>query len=414
MTKVLAFVSMMLLALPLRAAESPASRPSSDHIAWTSATTGGAIDGHLLVPDAIKQDPSKPAPVVIYLSNLSTPRVGQEPDEPILNDLVKDGDLVLVLDYARNAKAVSPEINADALKLRTDISKKQLLADYKVDLAHVFILAEGCRLKRDVEFNRDGKRVMGMDIAYPSKPTKPSPMLMEFTCDNKDRMGTSSLLFCHDTLVDGGTAAGFAVAMADHPVAPPYKGLDDPMPMVVYALKAAVRTYRSVSYEIGGNGQIGVIGFSRGGPMAAILAVSNGRDDLEGEGPHRDISSAVQAALVHGNRYDYIDLLPNDPMLARFEKAWGKRDENEQKWAAHGASYYLPKDGKSVAPMFLNTSDAESPEYRNGLAQFDQRLMDLGVEHVYQIDADGRGHRVSTDLKTLASIYAFFAMHLKQ
>src|SRR5207245_884512 len=121
----------------------------------------------------------------------------------------------------------------------------------------------------------------------------------------------------------------------------------------------------------------------RGGPMAAILAVSNGRKDLEGDGPHQGVSSAVQAALVHGNRYDYLDLLPADPMLARFEKAWGKRDENEQKWAAHGASYYLPKDAKdakTVAPMFLNTSDAESAEYRNGLAQFDRRLTDLGVE----------------------------------
>jgi hypothetical protein len=63
--------------------------------------------------------------------------------------------------------------------------------------------------------------------------------------------------------------------------------------------------------------------------------------------------------------------------------------------------------------MFLNTSDAESPEYRDGLAKLDKRLTDLKVPHVYQVDTDGRGHRVSADPKTLAAIYAFFREQLK-
>ena len=117
--------------------------------------------------------------------------------------------------------------------------------------------------------------------------------------------------------------------------------------------------------------------------------------------------------MIHGNRYDYLRLRPDDPMLARFEKAWGKRPENDLRWAEHGAAHYL-KDGAGVPPMFLNTSEAESPEFRDGLAQFAQRLEDLGVEHVYQLDADGRGHRVSTEPKTLADVYAFFAKHLTE
>ena len=42
-----------------------------------------------------------------------------------------------------------------------------------------------------------------------------------------------------------------------------------------------------------------------------------------------------------------------------------------------------------------------------------QRLTKLGVDHVYQVDPDGRGHRVATDPKTLAAIYAFFHQHLR-
>ena len=84
--------------------------------------------------------------------------------------------------------------------------------------------------------------------------------------------------------------------------------------------------------------------------MAALLAVTNDRPDLEGDGPHRDVSSRVQAAMIHGNRYDYLRLRDDDPMLGRFEMAWGKRDANERRWAEHGAAHYLARDAAPVLP----------------------------------------------------------------
>ena len=383
---------------------------AGDAVTWKSPTTGGDVHGELLTPAV---DAKTKSPAVIVMKGLAAPRVGTESCDTIVADFVKDGYVVLVLDYSGHEKATSPAINADILKLREDVAgkNKSLLTNVPVDVDRLYILPEGYQLKRDVEFARDGKRVLAMDVMYPSKPKQPAPMLMEITCDNVNRMGAGSLLFCRDTLVEGGAMAGFVVAMVDHPVPPPYKGLDDPMPQSLHRMKAAVRTLRAIAPEVNGNGKIGVIGFSRGGPFAAMLAVSNGRADLEGDGDvHRDTSSDVQAATIYGNRYDYLNLRPDDPMLARFERAWGKRETSEQRWAEHGASYYM---GKSIAPMFLNTSDAESPEYRDGLAKFDARLTELGAEHVYQVDADGRGHRVTTDPKTLTKVYEFFARHLK-
>jgi hypothetical protein len=99
----------------------------------------------------------------------------------------------------------------------------------------------------------------------------------------------------------------------------------------------------------------------------------------------------------------------DDSMYKRFEKAWGPREANAEKWAMHGAARYL--DG-SAPPMFLNTSDAESKEYREQLALFADELKAVGVEHEYVVDQDGRGHRVSTDPRTLARIYDFFAKRL--
>jgi hypothetical protein len=257
-----------------------------------------------------------------------------------------------------------------------------------------FILPQGYLLKQNVEFARDGDRVLAMDIMYPSHPAKPVPVLMEITCDNVNRMGSASLLFCRDTLLEGGALAGFAVAMVDHPVRPPYKGIDDPMPQSLERMQAAVKKLRELSKELNTTEKIGAIGFSRGGPFAAMLAA-------QGD---------VNAALIHGNRYDYLDLIDNDPMLARFEKAWGKRDDNSDRWAIHGATYHLTD---KASPMFLNTSDAESREYRHGLERFAAQLKQRNVEHLYQIDHDGRGHRVTTDPATLKKIYDFFHEHLQ-
>jgi hypothetical protein len=112
---------------------------------------------------------------------------------------------------------------------------------------------------------------------------------------------------------------------------------------------------------------------------------------------------------VHGNRFDYLALESDDPMLARFTKAWGDPKTSADRWAGHSA---IPLLSKQSSPMFLNTSDAESKEYRYGLHQLEQALTRLGVEHVYQVDNDGRGHRMSQDPKTLDAIYAFFHKHL--
>jgi dienelactone hydrolase len=366
---------------------------ASAAVNWDSATTGGTIEGVVLEP----KPSASPLPAVVYLQNLSIPRYATESDDAILKDLTESGHLVLVLDYARHPKAISPGLNADVLKLRKDIADtkgKRLLTDFRVDVNRLFILPEGFRLRRDVEFARDDDRVLAMDIMYPSKSVKTVPLLMEITCDNQNRMGSGSLLYCHDTLLEGAMAAGFAVAMVDHPVAPPYKGIDDPMPASFDRMKAAVAKLRELAPELGLNGKLGAIGFSRGGPFAAMLAATR----------------TVDAAMIHGNRYDYLNLRTDDPMLARFEKAWGPRDSNKEKWAIHGAAYFLTKD---PAPMFLNTSDTESPEYRDGLADFSRRLKELGIKHAYQLDRDARGHRVSTDPQTLRAAYDFFAKHLR-
>jgi hypothetical protein len=130
---------------------------------------------------------------------------------------------------------------------------------------------------RDVIFYRDDNRSLALDLIYPSgAPVSAVGTVLEFSCDNKDRMGNSSLSGCSDTLLDGFATEGFAVAMADHPVAAPYKGID-PMPASAWKIKAAVRTLRATNRSLGLGERIVPVGFSRGSGMALMLLTTETR-----------------------------------------------------------------------------------------------------------------------------------------
>lgn len=385
----------LLLLLQILAQATAAAAPNSPvEVRWSSVVVGREIRGTLHPPSP----PVGRPPLVVYLVNLPIERVGQERDERIITGLCRDGHLVLRLDYENDAKATSPALNADVLKLREDLAGKNrtLLVDAEFDRDRTFILPAGYTLKRDVPFARDGARVLAMDVMYPANPKRAVPLVMEITCDNVNRMGAGSLLYCRDTLLEGALLAGFAGAMVDHPVAPPYKGIDDPMPECLERVKSAVATLRVLATRLRLGGKVGAIGFSRGATFAAMLAAT------------RD----VEAAIVHGNRFDYLDLRPDDPMLPRFFRAWGAREQNPERWQVHGAVHWLDAK-RGAAPMFLNTSDAESAEYRDGLEALHRRLQRLGIEQVYQLDEDGRGHRVTTDPQTLHRMYRFLRQHLE-
>lgn len=363
---------------------------------WQSDALGREVSIRVSLPKGATTRPAS-VPGVVVLRNLGAspmPRAAFE------------GAAVIDIDYQRDPNASVDALTKDLLKFRADLKQKTLTLDPSIDINRLWILPEGYGLLRDVTFYQTDQNAWQLDIAYPLSPKAPVTTLMEITCDNANRMGNFSLVFCRDTLVEGALLRGFAAAMIDHPVPAPYKGLDDPMPDLIYRLKSAVRTIRAQSDSLNLDGRIAAMGFSRGGPMAAFLAVTNGRAEFEVGGEHLGTSSDIQAALVHGNRYDYSTLAEDDPMLARFEKAWGPKRENETRWLAHGAIYYLRE---SAAPMFLNTSDAESAEYRRGLQRLHEVLLEKGIEHVCQVDTDGRGHQVSTDSSTLSRVYQFLS-----
>ena len=348
-------------------------------------------------------------PVVFYLKNLSAPRVGTESDDSILRDLRAEGFLVATLDFAKNPKARVPFLNRDLGKLRDDVRAKKILAQYKLDDAHIFIVPEGCRLKRDVVFFKDDTRTLAMDIVYPSKPAQSVGALIEFSCDNQNRFGNTSLSICSDTILDAFATEGFAVAMADHPVAAPYKGLD-PMPDCGWKIKAAVRTLRAEGARLGLNGKIVPVGFSRGSGMALMLVTTTKLAEFDGHGENQGLSSEVQGAVVMSGRFTYLNLLPDDKMLPRYAKVWGEREASLDVWRRHGALNYLTN---TATPLFLTINCSESPDALHQMKILRERLAELGSDEIFQLDREPRGHKVTLDPEILAAMDAYLKWQLR-
>ncbi|MFO1487190.1 MAG: hypothetical protein U1F65_01815 [Verrucomicrobiota bacterium] len=376
-------------------------------VEWRGVTGEKALAVHVLAPAATNTN--QPRPAVFYLLNLAAPRTGTESNDVILRDFQAAGYLVVTIDFAGHPQARVPFINRDLGKLRDDLRAKKFLGQYPLDDAHLFIVPEGCRLKRDVTFFTVTNRTLAMDIIYPAKPSRPVGAVLEFSCDNQNRFGNTSLSICSDTLLDALATEGFAVAMADHPVAAPYKGLD-PMPDCAEKIKAAVRTLRAESAALGLNGKIAPVGFSRGSGMALMLVATAGQPAFESSGEHPGISSEVQGAVVMSGRFTYLNLLPEDKMLPRYAKAWGERGTSLETWRRHGALDYLTN---ATIPLFLTINCTESPDALHQMKVLRQRLAELGGDEQFFMDREPRGHKVTLDPEILSAMNAYLAKRLR-
>src|ERR1700744_6534898 len=358
---------------------------------WPSLVTSNTLALNILEPADNTNNAA--LPVIIYLENLAAPRLGTESDHAIIADFHRAGYLVAVLDYQHAARACVPFINRDLGKLRDDLRAKKLLGTYKLDDAHIYIIPEGCRLKRDITFYQDTNRTLALDIIYPTNPATPPPALIEFSCDNQNRMGNTSLSICSDTILDAAATEGFAVAMADHPVPAPYKGLDA-MPECAWKIKAAVRTLRAEGEKLGLSGKIGVMGFSRGSGMALMLVTTRGLSEFEGHGENPGVSSDVQAAVVLSGRFTYLDLLPEDHMIPRYNKAWGERTNHFETWRNPGAMDYLTN---ATTPLFLSINCSEAPDALHQMTVLRQRLAQMGSDEIFMMDRPPRGQKAPLD-----------------
>ena len=398
--RLLRFLLLVPLLLPFIPVCLADTSPADARFVFTTSD-GRALPLTIQRPEGVA--PEALLPTVVYLRHLASPRIGRESDDAILRSFLVSGCQVVCIDFAFAPTARVPALNRELGRLRDEFHAGRLLKEAHIDPARLYLVPEGCRLLRDVVYYRDSAqaRTLALDIIYPSQAAAPFGAVIEFSCDNKDRMGNFSLSVCSDTLLDGFAAEGFAVVMADHPVKAPYKGIDA-MPECAWKIKAALRVLRATAAPLGHNGRVVPLGFSRGSGMALMLATTAGQPDYDGHGELGTGRDDVQGGVVMSGRFTYLDLLPKDRMIPRYEQLWGPRAQNVDTWRAQGALDLVR--GTDLPPLFLTINCTEGPEALHQMKLLRTRLAELGADATFMMDRVPRGHKVTLVPEIISSM----------
>ncbi|WP_206293298.1 alpha/beta hydrolase [Humisphaera borealis] len=144
------------------------------------------------------------------------------------------------------------------------------------------------RVVRDITYATVGQRQLVLDLYLPEAKAAP---LIVWVHGGAWRAGSKADMPLGDLV-----KAGYGVASVDYRLS-----TDAAFPAQVHDIKAAIRFLRAKSKDYGYDAdQIVVAGNSAGGHLAALVGVSGGVKELEGDvGDHREQSSAVRAIVSY-------------------------------------------------------------------------------------------------------------------
>jgi acetyl esterase/lipase len=368
---------------------------------WESVAVGRPLKREAFVPEGGAEGSS--AQTVVYLFNLAAPRVGRESDAAIVGAFLEEGYQVIAIDYEGSPESRQPFINADILKVREEVLFGSYDSPRPIDQTALFIVPSGHRVRRDVLYDTGGLK-RGLDIVYPTNPAYPAGALLEFSCDNAERMGNYSMVAIRDSLLEGAATEGHAVAMADHPWAFGYAGID-PMPDSARRAKAAVRALRAVGPQLGLSGDIVTMGFSRGSGVALMTATTFETDQFDAFYANQGVDASIQGAVIFAGRFSYTDLLPEDEDMGTYVSYWGPIEQNYATYEAHSALSYL--QSAPAHPFFLSINSGEEADAQNQMQVLRNRLTELGATFTYLPDMDGAGHKLPIDADLVTAFGAF-------
>lgn len=147
-------------------------------------------------------------------------------------------------------------------------------------------------------------------------------------------------------------------------------------PAALHDCKAAVRYLRAHAAELKIDPErIGVIGGSAGGQLSGLLAMTTGKPEFEGEGPNRDQSSAVKAAIVMAATQDFTaaNLQKTSDAVAAFVGA-----TLAEKPALFAEISPITHVRAGVPPIIF--IEGEKDTLKVGRAEMQEKLRALGVE----------------------------------
>ena len=443
------FISILAAAviLPLSAATGTFQSKIAGKINYTSnpATTA-------------KKDYNGKLFTVVYLENLGFQKLGGNTNAEDVKWLRDNGFAVIELDYANNANAVSPKLNADIVEINSKLNSGSFCGISNISTKRAYILMEGYRIKTDVGYYKDDPSVYNypdqykttsgdslfMDIIYPANAEEKVPCLLSFSYSNSwghkssatavgenahMRMYLAYTLACgsfYDSILEGAPARGMAWAIADHPKycewgqgkrtggANKEYGSIATNPDAARKVKSAVRTLRSVGRQLGLSEGVAIYGFSRGSTVGSLAVGDRYVDDFEKHGNYQDESSAVQAAILGPGVFNYTLLANGFTDKNEYKnatKVWGEMSKNLETWQRQGALWLVETKASAPCLFFYNSDDEVF--YGKCADEMEEKLTSLGIA-TEKIKDFRSGHCVPNDDDNLNKIYNFLTQHLSQ
>jgi hypothetical protein len=280
------FTWTMLACLPAHSVVEKNS-PAAQAMSWESPLLGKSISCAVRLPDS---DAEK-NPVVVYMKNLPTPRLGELDDETLIKGFLDQGIMVIEADYEGDPRAAAPELLPEIDRWYGYLFRTE---EHPVDNNWIYIVPEGYAINRKVQICEVRGMPVAMDVIYPSGQSGPVPLMLQITSTKEPGKWINQRAY----YIYGLLTTGYAGAIMD------YKGGDRVSPVGrVFPEKQAARLLRANAKKWNLSGKLGVTGHSKGSSRAAKAAFVNEAEFEDDPGPHAEQSARFQVVLASAGQH---------------------------------------------------------------------------------------------------------------
>jgi len=271
-----------------------------------------------------------------------------------------------------------------------------------IDPPRVDFEAEGMAYEADIVYANLGGFDCKLDLFYSKTANKPMPVIVWFhgggwsseDLTRKYRPEQELAVLARE---------GFFIVSADYRLIQ-----QTPFPACLQDCKCVIRWVRAHAEKYGLDpDRVGVIGESAGGHLVALLGVTDGIAELEGDGPYQEYSSRVQAVIPWYAPADMAGRTEGDRALAMAQRFCGTDDVQEADRIMKLMSPIRHMDRTDLPPfLFVHGNADRLVPYQNSVDMC-EKMKANGMD-AELVTVDGQGHGFFDGQEYYEAMYAFF------
>lgn len=333
--------------------------------------------------------------LLIALQALAAVSAGELDGSPAVSQGSRGGPIIVELPAA----APSPR---EVLQVRAKLAGAASASEGSTDEA--YLLPTGARLIRDVPFFEANGFVYEADVVVP-EDADGAAIAVQISHRVEGRRQAKAFLEYDDALLDRLAFKGWVTVLADHHGADAPELRVDRPELILEHGAALLGVVRARAREWGGDpDRIALIGFSKGGASAALIAAAA---DTNARMPPVRVAAAFSAYLDPKTLLDD-GLSPRSQRWTDSLAAWGDPGANAAVWdRAAALSHVTPGDPPVL--VFAGAADGYRPAQARRMTA---ALAAAGVTHRLIVEP-GLGHRMTLDPTSVAAIETFLSEHTR-